>query len=111
MVRQGDFELRLVQGDGQPFPEVQHKGKAIAVAAPGREFEVQVIRHAAAYPAPQPHGSFLNVRLDRIAVLWHGGHGRAVHSSVCRRQCSTGTRASPPPPACPVRLHPVCRLS
>ena len=61
MVRQGDFELRLVQADGQPFPEVEHKGKAIAVAAPGREFNVQVIHHPSAYAPRQAPGTFLNV--------------------------------------------------
>jgi hypothetical protein len=108
MVRQGDFELCLVQADGQPFPEVQHKGKAIAVAAPGRQFEVQVIRHNAAYASRQPHGPFLNVRLELIVITCHRGHACDAQSSVQRHR----------PPLCSMspslaahRLHPVCRLS
>ena len=66
MVRHASFEMRLVQAGGQPFPEVEHKGKTIAVAAPGREFEVQVIYHPSAYkPAP---GTFLNVGLHACPV-------------------------------------------
>lgn len=54
MVRAGDFELRLVRGDGVPCPEVEHNGRAYAVASPGTTFVIQVIKHANPFLMPTP---------------------------------------------------------
>lgn len=59
MVRQGEFELRLVRGDGMPCPEVEHNGRTYAVASSSTTFVVQIIKHLNPFVVPTP-GIFHN---------------------------------------------------
>ncbi|KAL4443385.1 hypothetical protein ABPG75_011122 [Micractinium tetrahymenae] len=54
MVRSGEFELRLVRSDGLPCPEVEHNGRAYAVASPGTLFVIQIIKHPNPFVVPTP---------------------------------------------------------
>ena len=45
MVRLGEYSLNLVGAGGQLLPEVQHNGRAYAVASPGDPFTVRLAQH------------------------------------------------------------------
>ncbi|KAI7837478.1 hypothetical protein COHA_008671 [Chlorella ohadii] len=73
MVHVGEWELRIVRsGTNNPFPEVQQQsgaGTTYAVAAPGQEFEVQVIQRATPYSYTSPPFAYLvDVHVDGQSV-------------------------------------------
>lgn len=119
MVRQGEFELRLVRGDGMPCPEVEHNGRTYAVASSSTTFVVQIIKHLNPFVVPTP-GIFHNV--SRVYELRPEHHGalscsargsrsdlarRWGHMQLCQPCCCLGPR----PPAHRCTRHCVRRLS